>query len=104
MTEYFSSADKCFDHGIPAVRYVTDDKGSILVDYVGRYETIDDDFAYITKRIGISVPLAAHNATPRSGFAGFSDRESYRRYYDEHSARIIADYFAEDIRRWDYAF
>lgn len=70
--------------------------GRILVNFVGRYESLDSDFAFICRRIGIdSAPLARVNATAH---------RDHREYYDARLARLVRDAYAEDIERFGYEF
>lgn len=74
---------------------LTDDRGEILVDLVGRFERLDDDFATICDRVGVVASLPRVNA---------SRRGDYRDYYDATTRRIVGDFFAPDIERFGYAF
>jgi hypothetical protein len=80
------------------IDYLIDLAGEIIVDYVGRYECLEDDFQVICKRIGVHPsPL------PRKRKA--SDRaDDYRRYYSEQSADLVAEHFRRDIEAFAYAF
>ena len=70
--------------------------GRILVDFVGRYESLDSDFAFICRQIGIaSAPLGHFNATAH---------RDHREYYDARLARLVRDAYAEDIERFGYEF
>ena len=40
--------------------YVTDLRGELIVDYIGRYETLHEDFAEICQRIGIGPVTLPH--------------------------------------------
>ena len=75
--------------------FVTDSNGDVIVDYIGRLETLDHDFRNITKRIGVQAELPHINK---------SKHEDYREYYDEEMAELIATHFARDIDRFGYTF
>lgn len=70
--------------------------GRVGVDFLGRMETLEEDFATIARRLGREVSLPRLNATPR-------DRP-YRDYYTAVSRQIVADVYAEDIQRFGYQF
>lgn len=72
-----------------------DRRGRLLVDFVGRYESLATDFACICGRIGIDAALPRVNATVR---------DDYREYYTPAIALRVADAFAPDIERFGYAF
>lgn len=77
-------------------RSLFDDDGRELVDYVGRYESLDDDFAAVCGHLGVEpLPLPRHNT------GGGTD---YRSLYDARATRLVEQIFAEDIARYGYAF
>lgn len=47
-------------HFIPQYKYISDGE-KILVDYVGRFETIEQDFSIVASKIGLSVSLGKAN-------------------------------------------
>jgi chondroitin 4-sulfotransferase 11 len=77
------------------VDYVIDEAGNQIVDFIGRYETISQDFTKICAKLAIR-PLLPHiNAT---------SRVDYRQYYTPTSQRLVAERFRPDIERFDYSF
>lgn len=78
--------------------YVIDLHGNLIVDFVGRYEHLHDDFAEACRRIGIRVPALPHRREA-------TDRErDYRRYYDDAAAALVARHMRADIERFGYSF
>ncbi len=77
------------------VAMLCDRRGRLLVDYVGRYESLVTDFASICGRIGIEATLPRVNATVRG---------DYRDHYTPALAGRVAEAFAADIERFGYAF
>jgi hypothetical protein len=76
--------------------YLTDDEGQLLVDFVGRTETLASDFASILDRLhGPPAPLAYLNSTRH---------EAYQGYYTPAQARMVAERYARDIERFGYSF
>jgi hypothetical protein len=71
----------------------------ILADFVGRFENLEEDFAFVTKRIGIDarLPHAADTASIRSS-------RSYRDFYDEKLAEMVGERYREDIEIFGYSF
>jgi len=78
--------------------YVTDLHGNLIVDFVGRYENLHDDFTEICARIGIPGPVLPHRrqATDR--------KKDFRSYYDADTAELVARYFRADIDKFGYDF
>jgi hypothetical protein len=78
--------------------YILSMEGEVIVDFVGRYERLHDDFQEICRRAELPRLHLPHER--RS-----SDREpDYRRYYDDVTAELVAVHYAEDIRRFGYSF
>ena len=80
---------------MPQVDWLRDASGAIIVDYIGRYERLNSDFAAVCKRIGVDRSLPRLKSSSHAG---------YRDYYDEQSRACIARHFCEDIDGFDYVF
>lgn len=78
--------------------YVIDLHGNTVVDFLGRYEFLAEDFETACKRIGIKTPKLPHSrkATDR--------RKDYRDYYNDVTAQLVADHYRPDIERFGYRF
>jgi Sulfotransferase family len=76
---------------------IADDDGRLIVDFVGRYETLADDFAKVCRHLGFSgVQLPHENRS--------DDRRSYRSYYTSETRKLVERYFARDIEQFGYRF
>jgi hypothetical protein len=76
--------------------YISDDRGRLIVDFVGRYERIEEDARTIFDRLGVNgVPLPHENR---------SSHRDYRHYYTDVTRRIVAQRYARDIEYFGYAF
>lgn len=75
--------------------YFVELNGKINVDYVGRFENINEDFAVVARRLGIEGELDHLNGT---------GKKNYRDYYDKESGEIVADVYRDDIALFDYRF
>lgn len=79
---------------LPQHRFIFDDNGEPLVDYVGRFESFADDAAHIFRRLGIDAPVPHVNASHRRATAA---------YYDPESLEMVSDMYAADIRSFGYS-
>jgi len=77
--------------------YLIDLDGTILVDFIGKYENLQEDYEEACRRIGIKAPPLPHKRQAK-------ERTSYRDYYDEGTEGLIADYFRRDIETFGYRF
>ncbi len=82
------------DHGHQHSR-LTDRDGTLLVDFLGRFERLQADFARICQRIGVDVPL---------GHEHRSQRDHYSAYYNARTQAMIAEHYSQDIEMFGYAF
>ena len=69
--------------------------GGLLVDSVGRYEALEEDFAAICQLIGIRAGLPVLNTTAHG---------HYRDHYSEAAQRVVGERFQRDVRAFGYAF
>jgi hypothetical protein len=75
--------------------FVTDRQGNLIVDLVGKFEKLQDDFATVGRRLGLPGEL------PRSNESRHRD---YREYYDERTRRLVEEHFRRDIEMFGYDF
>lgn len=80
---------------ISQTRMVADRRGRVLVNFLGRYESLRTDFDRACRHIGIDASLGRANASARG---------DYRDYYTDRLAALVRDHFAEDIERFGYEF
>ena len=77
--------------------YVVDMHGNLIVDFIGRYEHLEEDFREACKKIGISCPQLPHKRQAK-------DRSAYRQYYTAVTAQLVAEHFKPDIEMFGYSF
>ncbi len=78
------------------LEYLCDRRGNLAVDFVGRFENLDSDFAQVCRRIGIGYqPLSHSNRTEHGDF---------RDYYDDEGRRLVAHHWAAEIKQFAYSF
>lgn len=71
----------------------------LCVDFVVRYEHLDEDFPELCRRIGLpSMQI------PRLKSGIRKDKRPYWDYYDEESRDIVAALHRNDLRLFDYQF
>lgn len=79
------------------VDYLKDLNGSILVNFIGKYEKLQEDFEEACRCIGVNPPALPHKRKAK-------DRKEYRDYYDDTTAEMVADFFKTDIEVFKYVF
>jgi hypothetical protein len=77
--------------------YLIDLDGRIIVDFIGKYEQLQQDFNDVCGRIGIKPKTLPHKRRA-------TDRNDYRKYYSDDTAQLVADFFKRDIENFGYTF
>lgn len=75
--------------------YVTDREGKLIVDFIGYYERLREDFAKVCERLNVKAEL------PR---ANTSSHRDYRTYYTPETRDLVGRYFQKDIELFGYNF
>ena len=79
---------------LPQYRLLTDGSGAVMMDYVGCYETLQESYAEICRRIGMApAGLSRRNA---------SHHQEYACYYDRPLQQAVADYYRKDFELFGY--
>lgn len=82
-------------HLRPQYKFVVDGSGELKMDFVGRFESLQEDFLRISEHLGLSAQLPHINPSKRTDF---------RANFDDETAQIVARVYAEDIRLFHYSF
>jgi hypothetical protein len=79
-------------------RFLTDENGEIILDFIGRFETLQKDYEKILELLKLpKVKLAIVNQNPQL-------QRDYRSYYNEETKNIISEHHKEDIEMFGYSF
>ena len=81
---------------MPQAEWLRGPDGRVIVDFIGRFERLQEDFSTVCDRIGRPDVRLPHLKR--------SDRPGYRELYDDESAAVVRRRFAEDLERFDYRF
>lgn len=105
-----------YRHILPQWKFLFDDNGFQLVDFIGKFENIQVDFNTVCEQLNILPTQLPHkNRTLAVGFKGrvqqklkrllsASRKKHYSFYYDNESQQFIAEYYKKDIELFNYAF
>lgn len=78
------------------LEYLADDDGSLLVDFVGRFEHLQRDFNVVTRRVLVEPTTLAH--------VNKSQHQHYTRYYSRALADNVRHRYALDVKAFGYEF
>lgn len=73
----------------------------IMVDFIGRFESLEEDYNYISHKIGVSAKLQHMN---RTNSAGSTTHKDYKDYYDSETVEIVRRVYQKDITLFGYQF
>ena len=93
------SSDTCV-HPSPhryQLDWFKDKGGKVVADFIGRFEHIEKDWAYVAQQLNICEPLPHENSNP-------GNKKHYTEYYTDTTRRIVAEKFKEDIEYFSYSF
>lgn len=76
--------------------FIYSENGEKLVDYIARFENINEEFKTICKRIGIQPRKLPH--------LNISNTTHYREYYTDETRELVWDFFQPDIELFGYEF
>jgi hypothetical protein len=82
---------------LPQLEWITNEKGEIAVDFIGRFENLQNDFDVISSAIKIDRQLLRHENRSR-------ESAGYRHYYDQETKTIVEKLFKADIEYFGYKF
>lgn len=109
-------------HFLPQHNYIYDKNGSILVDYVGRFENLQNDFNHVCGCIGMPNTILPHANKTKSNNKNLGTlrmvkklakdlyswksqqrhRSRYMDYYDEESFALVNNLYEADFRLFGY--
>lgn len=84
---------KSWIHFIPQTDFIFNLDGKLMVDFVGRYETLERDVGIVAERLGRPVPLIRSNQ---------SDHAHYSTYYDSETSDVVRQVYARDLEAFGY--
>ena len=70
--------------------------GNLIVDFVGYFERLEEDFKEVCRRIGIPAALPPPKA--------HAPRKDYRSFYTDETRDLVAEAYAQDIDLFGYTF
>jgi len=79
----------------PQWAWISDVEGRLMLDFVGRFESLESDLREVSKRVAQPIRLPHLKR---------SERVNYTGYYDDETRRLVAEAFHVDIVKFGYEF
>lgn len=90
--------DKDADNHIKSQHlFFTDHQGNTAADFIGRFESLKEDFLEICKKIGIKESIPMPHLLK-------SNHAHYKTYYDDNTRQIVSQRYDKDIKLLGYTF
>lgn len=109
--------DDKYRHVMPQSEMLYDDDGQLLVDFVGKFESLQKDFDQVCQHLGFDDSALPHvNSSDKKSRElrrrarnflrrnGESDLHSYVDFYDDESREFVSQLYRADIQNFDYSF
>lgn len=81
-------------HLRPQLDWLCDEAGRIVIDYLGRFESMESAYGELERRLAIALPAPSHENK--------SQHPHYENYYDESLRALVARAYRADFERLGY--
>lgn len=80
----------------PSVEYIYENN-NLLVDYVGRFENLENEWDFICEKLGTNIKLPHRNKNNRKD-------KHYRDYYNDETKDFVSQTYKKDLEIFGYEF
>tara|TARA_Y100000034_G_scaffold122237_1_gene167438 strand:+ start:478 stop:1191 length:714 start_codon:yes stop_codon:yes gene_type:complete len=82
-----------------------DESGELFVDFIGRFENLDEDWSKFCKIVKIPQTSGGIGTMlPKSNRNKTKEQKHYRYYYTDELVDIVANYYKRDLEMFNYEF
>jgi len=85
---------RCSEEPEHQTYFILDDKNQNLVDFIGKFESLEKDLKKVCELNGLKMKRLEH--------LGSSNRKDYREYYDLESQKLLVNTFKKDFEFLEY--
>lgn len=81
---------------IPQLNWISNQKGDLLVDFIGRFERLQQDFNLVCSKLGIK--------KTRLPWINKTEHKPYHEYYNQERIEMVAEIYSKDIEYFGFQF
>jgi len=109
--------DDKYRHIMPQTDMLYDETGRLLVDFVGKFETLQEDFDQVCQHLGFDESILPHvNSSDKKSRElrrtlrnrlyrnGENELSRYVDFYDDETREFVTDLYRADIENFGYSF
>jgi hypothetical protein len=96
MSELFSEKKYPKSISFNQLDYISDEEGNVVVDFIGKFENLQNDYAHIMKQLNIPAPPLQH--------LNKFEHKDYRSYYSDADIEKVYNLYKRDIEYFHYQF
>ena len=82
-------------HLLPQSYFICNNKGEVLVSFLGRFENLINDVNHLSKKLGKEINLEHLNK---------NKKRSYKEFYSQEMIEIVNMVYEDDLRIFNYEF
>lgn len=75
--------------------HFTQFNGNTYVDFIGRFENLQEDIAVVFSKLNVNKTLNKKNS---------SEHKHYRKYYNRKTKKLVSEIYKKDIEIFDYKY
>ena len=94
FTQYIVYQAKRYD--AHQINMLADKKGKIQMDFIGRFENLQEDWNYICDKIGVENIQLSHRKR--------AAKVDYNNYYNDENKKLVARLWKKDIDTFSYNY
>lgn len=106
-----------YRHVMPQYQFIYDKEGKCLVDYIGKFEALQEHFSVISQKVfDQPLELPHKNKTQQLSMLsrsvdklkkrlnGTANKQHYSSFYDDETLEWVTEFYAKDIELFNYQF
>jgi len=89
--------ENTYVHIQPSTDFIMDENNKLMIDYVGRFENLKNEWDFICEKLGTKIKLSHLNKYSR-------DNKEYRDYYNDETREFVSKAYEKDLKIFGYEF